>query len=121
VSTERQAHSPLQRFGKWSGAWLGTAAWFADQQIVSWTVYASCPERAHALTVGIGAACAALALIGALHSARIYRSLPAREGASASRRTDRFIAAMSVLLACISILAIIFGTAAGLVLRCERW
>ena len=120
MSTERQAHSPLQRFGKWSGSWLGTIAWFADQQIISMTVYANCPERTHALAVGVGAVCAVVALVGGLHSWRVYQSLPAGEGASATRRTDRFIAALSILLACISILAIIFGTTAGVILRCER-
>ena len=120
MSTERQAHSLLQRFGKWSGAWLGVAAWVADQQIISWTVYASCPPRTHALAVGVGSACVLLALLGGLHSWSVYRALPPGEDASASRRTDRFIAAMSVLLACISILAIIFGTTAGVILRCER-
>ncbi len=120
MSIERRAQSPLQRFGKWSGAWLGTLAWFADQQIMSMTVYASCPPRTHALAVGVGAACAVLALIGGLHSWAVYRALPPGESVSASRRTDRFIAALSLLLACISILAIVFGTAAGLILRCER-
>ncbi|HKQ12819.1 MAG TPA: hypothetical protein VJT80_05260 [Steroidobacteraceae bacterium] len=120
MTSERELHSPLQRFGKWSGTWLGTIAWFADQQIMSMTVYANCPPRTHALAVGVGAACALLALIGGLHSWSVYRSLPAGEVASASRRTDRFIAALSLLLACISILAIIFGTTAGVILRCER-
>jgi len=120
MSAERQAHSPLHRFGKWSGGWLGIAAWVADQQIVSWTVYASCPPRTHALAIGVGAACALLALVGGLHSWSIYRALPPGDEASASRRTDRFIAAMSVLLACISILAIVFGTTAGVIFKCER-
>jgi hypothetical protein len=120
VSAERSTHSPLQRFGKWSGAWLGTLAWFADQQIMSMTVYASCPPRTHALALGVGAVCALLALIGGLHSWGVYRSLPAGEDTSAGRRTDRFIAVLSVLLACIAILAIIFGTTAGVILRCER-
>ena len=120
MSSERSAHSPLERFGKWSGAWLGTLAWFADQQIMSMTVYANCPARTHALAVGVGVACAVLAIIGGLHSWRVYRALPPEEDASASRRTDRFIAALSLLLACISLLAIVFGTTAGLILRCER-
>lgn len=120
MSTERQAHSPVQRFGKWSGAWLGIAAWFADQQIMSMTVYANCPPRTHALAVGVGVACAVLALLGGLHSWSVYRALPAGEDTSASRRTDRFIAALSLLLACISLLAIVFGTTAGVILRCER-
>jgi hypothetical protein len=120
MSVERGTYSPWERFGKWSGSWLGTLAWFADQQIMSMTVYANCPARTHALAVGVGAACALLAIIGGWHSWHVYRSLPAGEGASASRRTDRFIAAISLLLACISMLAIVFGTTAGLILRCER-
>ena len=120
MTTERSAHSPLQRFGKWSGAWLGTLAWVADQQIMSWTVFASCPPRTHALAVGVGAVCAVLALIGGLHSWSVYRALPPGDEASASRRTDRFIAVLSIALACISILAIIVGTTAGVILRCER-
>jgi hypothetical protein len=120
VSAERSAHSLLERFGKWSGAWLGTLAWVADQQIISMTVYANCPARTHALAVGVGAACALLALFGGCQSWRVYRALPAGESASASRRTDRFIAAISMLLAAIGILAIVFGTTAGVILRCER-
>jgi hypothetical protein len=120
MNLERSTYSPLERFGKWSGSWLGTLAWVADQQIMSMTVYANCPARTLALAVGIGAACAVLAIVGGLHSWRVYRALPTGEGASASHRTDRFIAALSLLLACIAILAIVFGTTAGLILRCER-
>ena len=120
MSSERSAAPRLARFGKWSGSWLGAIAWFADQQITSMTVYASCPERTHTLAVGVGVACAVVALLGGIHSWSVYRSLPAGESASASRRTDRFIAAMSLLLAGISLLAIIFGTTAGVILRCER-
>jgi hypothetical protein len=120
VSAEREVHPRLQRFGKWSGSWLGVSAWFMDQQIMSWTVYANCPPRTHALAVAVGAVCAVLALVGGLHSWSIYRALPPGEDASATRRTDRFIAAMSILLACISILAIIFGTTAGVIFRCEH-
>lgn len=120
MSSERIVAARLTRFGKWSGAWLGTLAWVADQQIVSWAAYASCPPRSHALAIGVGVACAVLALLGGWHSFQVYRALPAGEEASASRRTDRFIALLSVLLACISLLAIIFGTTAGVILRCER-
>ena len=120
MSSERTTAPRLARFAKWSGAWLGTLAWVVDQQVVSWTAYASCPPRSHALAVGVGVACAVVALLGGWHSASAYRALPAGEGASASRRTDRFIAAMSAMLACISLLAIVFGTTAGVILRCER-
>jgi hypothetical protein len=120
MSNERTVAPRLTRFAKWSGAWLGTLAWILDQQVVSWATYASCPPRSHALAVGVGAVCAVLALLGGWHSFQVYRALPAGEEVSASRRTDRFIAVLSVLLACISLLAIVFGTTAGVILRCER-
>ena len=120
MNSERSVTPRLARFGKWSGAWLGTLAWVADQQVVAWTAYANCPPRSHALAVGVGVGCALLALVGGLQSWGVYRELPPGEAASASRRTDRFIAAISILLACISILAILFGTTAGVILRCER-
>ena len=120
MSGERTTAPRLMRFAKWSGAWLGTLAWVIDQQVVSWSAYASCPPRSHALAVGVGAVCAVIALLGGWHSWSAYRALPAGESGSASRRTDRFIAAMSVLLACISLLAIVFGSTAGVILRCER-
>jgi hypothetical protein len=120
MNSERTTAPRLARFAKWSGGWLGTLAWVIDQQVVSWSAYASCPPRSHALSVGVGVACAVVALLGGWHSGSVYRALPGGEGASASRRTDRFIAAMSVLLACISLLAIVFGTTAGVILRCER-
>jgi len=120
MSSERTVAPRLTRFAKWSGAWLGTLAWVIDQQVVSWTAYASCPPRIHALAVRVGVACAVVALLGGWHSFSVYRALPAGDEVSASRRTDRFIAVLSILLACIALLAIVFGTTAGVILRCER-
>ena len=120
MTAERTTASKRARFAKWSGSWLGTLAWFADQQVVSWTAYAQCPPRSQALAIGVGVACAVIALVGGWQSWRVYSALPEGEVASASRRTDRFIAAISVSLACIALLAIIFGTSAGVILRCER-
>jgi hypothetical protein len=119
MSSDRHERSLLERFGKWSGAWLGVSAWFADHQIVSMTAFAKCPVHSHAFVVGVGAACALVALIGGLHSWRVWRTLPTST-ADDSTRTDRFIAALSMLLAALSLLAIVFGTAAGVILRCER-
>jgi hypothetical protein len=120
MSSERTVAPRLTRFAKWSGAWLGTLAWVVDQQVVAWTAYASCPPRIHALAIGVGLACGVVALLGGWHSFHLYRALQAGEEVSAGRRTDRFIAMLSVLLAGISLLAIIFGTTAGVILRCER-
>jgi hypothetical protein len=120
MSAERHNWSSCIRFGKWSGGWLGTLAWVADQQIVSMTAFTNCPPRSHALVVAVGVACGLLALVGGLHSWRVWRVLPAGTIVGDHTRTDRFIAALSMLLAAISILAIIFGTTAGVILRCER-
>jgi hypothetical protein len=119
MSAERRTRPLLDRFGKWSGAWLGVSAWFADQQIVSTTVFAKCPVHSHAFVIGVGAVCALIALIGGVHSWRVWQTLPAST-ADDQTRTDRFIAALSMLLAAISLLAIVFGSAAGVILRCER-
>ena len=120
MTSERSTATRWSRFAKWSGAWLGAVAWFADQQLVSVVAYASCPPQSQAFAVGVGATCALLAIFGGWQSSRVYRALPAGDSASASWRTDRFIAALSLLLACISVLAIVFGTTAGVILRCER-
>ena len=118
MTVERSTASRRSRFAKWSGAWLGTLAWVIDQQVVSMTAYASCPPKSQAFAVGVGAACVLLALFGGWQSWRVYRALSSANDTRS--RTDRFIAALSVLLTCIALLTIIFGTTAGLILRCER-
>jgi hypothetical protein len=120
MTQKRQTFSIRTRFGKWAGSWLGASAWFADQQIVAATAYAKCPASSYEFVTTVGVVCAAVAILGAWLSWRARQMLPAGETASASFRTDRFIATLSLLLAVIALLAIIFGTAAGLILRCER-
>jgi hypothetical protein len=120
MNTTRQTFSARIRFGKWAGAWLGALAWFADQQLVSMTAYANCPVRTHEFTVSVAVGCILLACAGAWASWRARRALPDNSTASPSLKTDRFIATMSLAIAALSILAIVFGTAAGVILRCER-
>ena len=98
---------------KWAGLWMGALAWFADQQIVATTAYARCPSHSARLVITVGVICALVALTG------VWLSLSARKIAADSG-PDRFIATVSALLACISLLAILFGTSAGLFLQCER-
>ena len=110
-----QAFKAQGRYRKWAGLWLGALAWFADQQVVSMTAYAHCPQRSPAFVVWVGTVCALVAIVGGC------LSLSARRAHSYSPAgTDRFIATLSMLLACVSLLAIILGTSAGLILRCER-
>jgi hypothetical protein len=97
---------------------LGALAWFADQQIVAATVYAKCPVRSHAFAVGVGVLCALMAILGGLQSWRARRALT--DADDVGLRTDRFIATLSICFAVISLLAVIFGSTAGMILRCER-
>jgi hypothetical protein len=121
MAVERQTYSMRARWGKWAGFWLGLAAAFGDHQIVSNTVFARCPDNSQSFTLTVGAVCAAIALTGAAISWFTRQALPASPTTSAVLRTDRFVATLSVLLAVLSFLVIVFGTTAGLFLRCERF
>jgi NADH:ubiquinone oxidoreductase subunit 5 (subunit L)/multisubunit Na+/H+ antiporter MnhA subunit len=121
MTRERRSFSLQRVLGKWAGLLAGVLAWFADQQVVAATVYAACPAHSLAFVAGVGAACALLAAAGGAVSSRVRHALPAGEETSATARTDRFIATMSVLVAALSFLAIVFATPAALFLRCERF
>jgi hypothetical protein len=108
------------RIGKWSGLWCGALAALIDQQVVSQTIYTKCPVTTPQLALTVGLLCALLSLFGAIFSAITYRRLPSSEEGSASARTDRFIAALSILMACFALVFVIFASSAGLFLRCER-
>lgn len=118
--SERQTFSARLRYGKWAGLYMGPLAAFANQQIVATIVYADCPAHSAALVLGVGAACAAIGLLGALVSWRTRQALPSEHTASAALRTDRFIATLSAIFAVICMLLTVFGTPAGWILRCER-
>ncbi|HEY4368715.1 MAG TPA: hypothetical protein VGN07_15880 [Steroidobacteraceae bacterium] len=109
--------SPSIGFAKWTGLYCGVGAWFADQQITSMWVYARCPIRSAVLVLATGLICASIAVGGAWISRRARASLA---GADNANRTDAFIATLSVLMGGVGLFAILLGTAAGLILRCER-
>jgi hypothetical protein len=119
ISTERRTIAMRVRIGKWSGLWCGVVAAFLDQQLVVQTIYTKCPPQSTQFALLVGALCIALSLAGGIVSAAVYRQLPSSEQGSASARTDRFIAAMSALMAFLAILFVIFASSAGLFLRCE--
>ena len=121
MAVERQTFSLRARWAKWAGFWLGLMAAFADHQIVSNTVFARCPAHSQSFTVTVGLVCAAIALAGAAISWVARQTLPGGPTASATLRTDRFIATLSAAIAVMSLLLIAFGTTAGLFLRCERF
>jgi hypothetical protein len=120
TSAERRTVPMKVRVGKWSGLWCGALAALLDQQIVSQTMYTKCTEQSTQFTLLVGAVCVALGLFGAIFSASVYRELPRSAESSASARTDRFIAALSILMACFAVLFVIFGSSASFFLRCER-
>ena len=120
ISNERRAIPMRTRIGKWSGLWCGAFAAFVDQQVVAQTIYTKCPEGSMQFALTVGVVCALIAAFGAAFSGATYRQLPSSDEGSASARTDRFIAALSILMACFALLFIIFASSAGLFLRCER-
>jgi hypothetical protein len=93
---------------------MGPLAWFADQQISATTAYARCPEQSPRFVVTVGIVCALVAIAGALIS------LSARTSPAEASGTERFIVLLSWLLPAVSLFAIILGTAAGLILPCDR-
>ena len=120
ISTERRTIPMRTRIGKWSGLWCGAFAAFVDQQVVAQTIYTKCPEGSTQFALAVGVVCALIAVFGAVYSGATYRTLPSSEEGSARARTDRFIAMLSILMACFALLYIIFASPAGLFLRCER-
>jgi hypothetical protein len=109
------------RFGKWAGLFTGSIGWGLEQQILSTTIYTSCPVEIKSFASIVAAACAILALTGGLFSWHALRSLPHSAPDSDLRtHTDRFIALCSILMTIIGVIAIVFGTPAGWILRCER-
>lgn len=120
MSNERQSFSRRLRFGKWAGFYAGTLAALAHQQIVTMTVYTRCPVNSDVLVLGIGAACAVVGAAGAIYSWLTRQALPHEDTASASLRADRFIATLAAIFAAFCVLFVVFATAAGVILRCER-
>jgi len=120
MAVQRQATSRGIRIGKWAGLYAGLLGWFADQQATVMWMYTHCPVRSREWVLIVGSVCALVAVAGGLVSLRARQSLPADPNADTTLRTDRFIATLSVLMACLGLLAIVFGSAAGLILRCER-
>lgn len=119
-SVERRTVPMRIRIGKWSGLWCGALAALLDQQVVSQSIYTKCPPQSTQFTLLVGALCLAIGLFGAIFSAATYLRLPSAATGSASARTDRFIAALSVLMACFAVVFILFASSAGWFLRCER-
>jgi hypothetical protein len=111
--------SQLARFAKWSGLAFGPVAWAVDQQLVSQSAYITCPDFDSTFAVFVGILCGALAISGILVSASARRRLRRHPQLSTSS-ADPFIASVCAMVAAVSLLAIVFGTSASIVLQCQR-
>jgi hypothetical protein len=121
VSMAARQLATRHRIGKWLGLLTGAAAWALDQQIIATAAYARCPAKLDSVLLLTAVSCALLALVGGVVSLRVWQALPAAASASHTDRVDRFIAALSVLLAGVSLLFIVFSSAAAFILGCETW
>lgn len=116
---ERASRPASIRYGKWAGLFAGLFAAVADQQIVSMTAYAHCPPASSTLAIGVGAVCLSIAVAGGAWSLYALAAL-GRMPQTLSRRADRLIGIIAALTAALAVSAIVLGTMAGLILRCER-
>ncbi|HEY0437225.1 MAG TPA: hypothetical protein VGC92_11320 [Phenylobacterium sp.] len=104
------------RLAPWTGLFVGAAAWFADHQISSDADYWDCKSLGGPFAVIVGVVCIAIAAAGGIASWRLRPEAQAEE--AQSRTFARFVGAGS---AAIFILAIAFGTWAGVLLPgCHR-
>lgn len=93
----------------WAGLYVGALAWGVHHQVGSDLVYFDCTRFGPALVIGLGLACAAVALGGG------WVSWSARAGLVAPHSAGlRFGALMSALGATLFALVILAQTAAGL-------
>ena len=100
----------------WTGLFVGAAAWFADHQIGSDGDYWDCKTLSGPYTVAVGVVCIAIAAAGGIASWRLRPEAQAEE--AQSRTFARIIGAGA---AAIFVLAIAFGTWAGVLLPgCHR-
>ena len=104
------------RFAPWTGLFVGAAAWFADHQISSDSNYWDCSLAGGSFVVVVGLLAMALAAAGGVAS--WLARPPADAPEDDTRRFARVVGAAS---AAIFVLAIGFGTWAGvLVPGCPR-
>jgi hypothetical protein len=104
------------RLAPWTGLFVGAAAWFADHQISSDGDYWDCTRLGGPFAVAVGLVCMAIAAAGGIASWRLRPEAQAEE--AQSRTFARIVGAGAAAL---FILAIAFGTWAGVLLPgCHR-
>jgi hypothetical protein len=108
--------------GRWqtaaafAGLLLGMAGFFFHQQIVVARAFASCSNAISAFALASGAASFCVVMIGWMLSWKAKHL----EWKQALAGPQGFIAALSVFMAAMSILGIVFSTSVVLFLQCER-
>lgn len=100
-------------FAPWAGLFLGAAAWFAQHQVCSATIYWDCRLGGPVLTAGVGLAAAVVTVAGGWMSWWTYR---------AKDRSNRSVSgAIGAGSAAIFLLAILFQSLIGFIVpACHR-
>jgi hypothetical protein len=105
----------MSKLAPWAGWILGILGWVLSDQIGSDLAQTDCTLADPPLMLLIGSCGAALAILGGLVSARVWRRMRGDiEQPYAGAR--RFVAATGTLAAGIFLLAIVFQTAASLII-----
>jgi hypothetical protein len=97
----------------WAGLIAGAVAWIAHHQAGSDLVFWDCRRGSPALTLGLGLACALVALAGAWISWRSVAEIDATRPVTTARR---FIGLLGVSAAALFTLTILAQSVSGLVL-----
>jgi hypothetical protein len=107
-----------QRAAPFAGLLLGPLAWGLDQPISAFSVFTRCYHAAGTHVIVTSIVCTLLALAGTVISWR-SRTLGGTEGEAVLDRRH-FVAIVSTFTAAMIMFALIAGTVAGVILRCEQ-
>jgi hypothetical protein len=105
----------MRQLAPWAGWILGILGWVLSDQIGSDLAQTDCTLADPPLMLAIGAGGAALAILGGLISAHVWRSMGGDIGQPYAG-ARRFAAGTGVLAAGIFLLAIVFQTVSSLII-----
>jgi hypothetical protein len=104
----------------WIGLAAGPTMWAAGTQLKYALVGSACERQAWQLTLGISLATASIAAVATFLSWRVWRARPAEHSPTPEVQVTQFLAALSVLVGLVFVLAILLQGAAGFVFSgCE--
>ena len=107
-----------ERLAPYAGLVLGAGAWGLVQPIASFSIFARCSHAAGTPVIATNVIGAVLAMLGLIVSWR-GRSFGGEEGRAVIDRRF-FVAIVSTTFAAIVLFALLAGTMAGVILRCEQ-